>query len=240
MDTPPRDAVLVGKHTRREFRQRLDSGELHACIIPVAATEQHLEHLAMEHDARSVTYIAVEVANRLNPQVVVSPTLSIGISEHHMRHPGTFSAQPGSWLAILFDMIRSMRAAGFEHILVLNGHGGNITACQAAFPQFLQRLAGNLQFCSYWDLLPPSQAEPHLKTKRYPGHAQEFETAFALAAFPENVRVDAMPDQRDQEPLEATAEAGAAMIDAIVENLAEFVQEMIDGKRIAEIPSFFE
>ena len=49
-----------------------------------------------------------------------------------------------------------------------------------------------------------------------------------------------MPDQRDQEPLEATAEAGAAMIDAIVENLAEFVQEMIDGKRIAEIPSFFE
>lgn len=240
MNTSSRDAVLVGKHTRREFRQRLDSGKLQACIIPVAATEQHLEHLVMEHDARSVTHIAVEVACRLNPQVVVAPTLGIGISEHHMRHPGTFSAQPGSWLAILLDMIRSMRKAGFEHILVLNGHGGNITACQTAFPQFLRQLEGNLQFCSYWDLLPKEQAEPHLKTKRYPGHAQEFETAFALAAFPENVRLDAMHDQQDQEPLEATADAGAAMIEAIVENVAAFVQEMIEGKRIAEIPPFFE
>ena len=38
------------KHTRREFRERMQSGELKACIIPTAATEQHLEHLAMEHD----------------------------------------------------------------------------------------------------------------------------------------------------------------------------------------------
>jgi len=240
MGVPPRNAVLIGKHTRREFRQRLEAGELQACIIPTAATEQHLEHLAMEHDARSVTHIACEVARQLDPQVVVAPTLSIGISEHHMRHPGTFSAQPGAWLAMLFDMIYSMRKAGFHNILVLNGHGGNIKACQSAWPQFLQRLEGNIQFCSYWDLLPKAQAEPHLKTKRYPGHAQEFETAFALAAFPENVRRDAMADQPDREPLDATAAAGAAMIDAIVKNVATFVQEMIDGTRVAEIPPFFE
>ena len=36
--------ALLGKHTRREFRERMQSGELKACIIPVAATEQHLEH----------------------------------------------------------------------------------------------------------------------------------------------------------------------------------------------------
>ena len=50
------EQVLVGKHTRREFRQRMDGGELKACIIPVAATEQHLEHLSMEHDWRTVSY----------------------------------------------------------------------------------------------------------------------------------------------------------------------------------------
>lgn len=240
MDTSSIDSVLVGKHTRREFRQRMEAGQLKACIVPVAATEQHLEHLAMEHDARSVTHVAVKAALRLSPQVVVTPTLSIGISEHHMRHPGTFSAQPGSWLALLFDIVRSMRNAGFENILILNGHGGNITAGEMALPQFLQRLTGNLQFCSYWDLLPVEQAEPYLKTKRYPGHAQEFETAFALAAFPENVRADAMYDQPDKEPLDATAEAGAAMIEAIVENVAQFVREMIDGRRVAEIPPFYE
>ena len=30
--------VLLHKHTRREFRQRMQAGELKACSIPVAAT----------------------------------------------------------------------------------------------------------------------------------------------------------------------------------------------------------
>ena len=37
--------VRLGKLTRREFRERMESGELQACIIPLAAVEQHLEHL---------------------------------------------------------------------------------------------------------------------------------------------------------------------------------------------------
>ena len=64
--------VRLRKHTRREFRQRMESGELKACIIPVAAIEQHLEHLAMEHDWRSVCHVAVAVAERLRPHVVVA------------------------------------------------------------------------------------------------------------------------------------------------------------------------
>jgi creatinine amidohydrolase/Fe(II)-dependent formamide hydrolase-like protein len=60
---------------------------LKACIIPVAAIEQHLEHLAMEHDWRSVCHIATLVAERLRPQVLVAEGLMAGISEHHMRHP---------------------------------------------------------------------------------------------------------------------------------------------------------
>ncbi len=209
--------VLLNKLTRREFRERMRSGDLKACIIPAAATEQHLEHLAMEHDWRSCMHIATEVANRLAPQVIVAPVMNIGISEHHMHHIGTLSALPGSWLNLLYDAIRSMQHAGFTNILVLNGHGGNVAPCQGIWDQFLQRSEINLQFHCYWDFLPKDVAEANLKTKRWPGHAQEFETAFALAVFPENVRHDAMRDQEDKEPLEATAEAGAAMVDAIIE-----------------------
>ena len=117
---------------------------------------------------------------------------------------------PGSWLGVLFDTIRSMHHAGFTNILVLNGHGGNVAPCEGIWPQFLQRLEINLQFHSYWDLMDPAVAEANLTTGRWPGHAQEFETAFALAAFPENVRQDAMHDQEDQEPLAATAAAARA------------------------------
>ena len=67
--------VLQRKHTRREFRERMQSGELKACIIPVAAIEQHLEHLAMEHDWRSVCHVAVTVAERLRPHALVAEGL---------------------------------------------------------------------------------------------------------------------------------------------------------------------
>src|SRR2546422_3172507 len=62
--------VLQRKHTRREFRERMQSGELKACIIPVAAIEQHLEHLAMEQDWRSVCHVATAVAERFRPHVL--------------------------------------------------------------------------------------------------------------------------------------------------------------------------
>jgi creatinine amidohydrolase len=145
---------------------------------------------------------------------------------------------PGGWLSVVADVIRSVHHAGFRNILVLNGHGGNIAPCQGIWGQFLQRFECNLQFESYWDHLPAEVAKQHLHTGRFPGHAQEFETAFALACFPENVRADAMQDQSDQEPLQATAEAGRALVAAIVENLTAFVRGMLDGTNTATIPPF--
>src|SRR5439155_23332986 len=142
--------VLLRKLTRREFPQRMQSGELKACVVPLAATEQHLEHLAMEHDWRSVCHVAVAAAERLRPRVLVVEGLMAGISEHHMRHPGTLSLQPGTFLAVLSDLIDSVVRAGFKNVLVLNGHGGNTAACRATWDQFLRLYQVNLQFLSYW------------------------------------------------------------------------------------------
>jgi len=230
--------IWLQKLTRREFREQMSSGELAGCIIPVAATEQHLEHLSMEHDWRSVLYISGEVARRLAPRVLVAPSMNIGISEHHMRHLGTLSAMPGPWLGVLHDTIRSMHHAGFKNILVLNGHGGNIAPCEGIWGQFQQRFEINLQFHSYWDFLPAELAKAHLKTGRFPGHAQEFETAFALAAFPENVRHTAMADQSDREPLQATAETGRVLIAGIVDGVTRYLAGMLDGTNVAPIPPF--
>ena len=79
-----------------------------------------------------------------------------------------------------------------------------------------------------------------LVTADLPGHAQEFETAFALAAFAENVRLGPMQEQADQSPTHATASVGQQLIDRVVDRVADYLQAMIDGKRIAEVPRFFE
>jgi creatinine amidohydrolase len=54
------------------------------------------------------------------------------------------------------------------------------------------------------------------------------------------VRPDAMADQRDKEPLQATAEAGRVMIAAIVEGVTHSLGGMLDGTNVAPIPPFQE
>src|SRR2546422_803006 len=163
MNTPE---VLQRKHTRREFRERMQLGELKGCIIPVGAIEQHLEHLAMEHDWRSVCHVAVAVAERLRPHALVVEGLMAGVSEHHMRHPGTLTLQTGTFLSVLSDLIDSVVRAGFKNVLVLNGHGGNIAACRATWDQFQRLYQINLQFLSYWEVLTEADAKELLKGDR--------------------------------------------------------------------------
>src|SRR5437016_2311741 len=236
--------VLQRRHTRREFRERMKSGELKACIIPVAAIEQHLEHLAMEHDWRSACHVAVAVAEGLRPHALVAEGLMAGVSEHHMRHPGTLSLRPGTFLAVLADLIDSVVRAGFKNVLVLNGHGGNTAPVNGTWEQFLRMNPINLHFLSYWDVLTEADAKELLKSGHQlpsdlPGHAQEFETALALAAFPENVRTQMWTDQPDSHPSIASAQQGQAFIQRIVERIANYLAEMIDGTRVVRIPPFY-
>ncbi len=242
--------VLLRKLTRREFRRRMQSGELGACIVPVAAIEQHLEHLAMEHDWASTIHVGKAVARRLAPRVLVADALLAGISEHHMRHPGTLSLRPGTFLAVVADLIDSLTRAGFRHIVILNGHGGNIAPYRGVADQML-RLAQdadaarpcNLHFLSYWDVLTTDDARELLKSgvrmpEDLPGHAQEFETAVALAAFPENVRQDAIDDQADRAPALATAAVGREMLERAVTRVTAYIADMLAGRRAVAPPTY--
>ncbi len=235
--------IWLGKHTRREFRERMARGDLQLAILPVAAMEQHLEHLAMEHDWRSARLIAGAVAERLAPRALVAEGLMAGISEHHMIHKGTLSLQPGTFLMVLSDLLDSLVRAGFDHILVLNGHGGNIAASEATWDQFLRKFQVNLHFLPYWSVLTKADAEELLDSgsrlpEDLPGHAQEFETSTALYHFPENVRQDVWKDQPDQAPSMATAAKGEAFHERIVARVAAYAEEMLSGKRVQEVPPF--
>ena len=234
--------VLLGKITRREFRDRMSRGELQACIIPTAAIEQHLEHLAMEHDWRSVNLVAEAVANRLRPNVIVAQGVMAGVSEHHMTHAGTLTLRPGTFLSVVADLVRSVVKAGFANVLVLNGHGGNIAPCQSNWDQFVREFQVNLHFLSYWEVLGEEEAKMLRSGSRIPedlpGHAQEFETAVALAKFPENVRDAALADQQDQTPAMATPELGEQLFSLTVDRVVDYVREMIDGSRDQPVPPF--
>ena len=135
--------VRLENHTRREFREALAAGHFRAAIIATGSIEQHMEHLEFPQDITSSTYVAERAAENLYPGVLVSVPMAIGISEHHMGFPGTMTARSESWLAVLFDAVESLVRHGIKRVLILNGHGGNVSPVEGVIKQWRLLLTAN-------------------------------------------------------------------------------------------------
>jgi len=179
--------VLLWESTRKEFREALEGGRLKAMIVPTGSTEQHNEHLAMINDTASVTLVAQQAALLLYPQVMVTTPVSIGISPHWMDRKGTLSLKKETFLAVVYDICESLQTHGVQKILVLNGHGGNVQPLRQNVPEFAKKLGIHIEAHSYWEAYTPEIVKRYMVSGKAPGHAAEFETSFAMAAFPERI-----------------------------------------------------
>jgi creatinine amidohydrolase len=238
--------VRLWKLTRRNMREALEAGEIKGAILPTGSTEQHNEHLAMEHDSASALHVAYQAALGLYPQVVVATPMTVGISEHWMEFPGTLSARPETFFALAYDICESLKRHGIEHILICNGHAGN-GPLGGQMEDFQQKLGIDVQFYSYWAAYSKEYVDEILTSKDCPAHAAEFETSIAMAAFPENIHWEGVDydkanlniksesygprdpvyfrDGRDH----STPEKGRAMADVAIKWVGNKMQEMING-----------
>ncbi len=181
--------VRLWKMTRRMVREALDAGRIKGAILPTGSTEQHNEHLAMEHDTASTLHIACQAALELYPRVVVATPIGVGLSEHWMEFRGTLTLKPDTFFAMAFDICESLKRHGIEHIFICNGHAGN-SPLGKQMEDFRQRLGIDVRFASYWQAYDEDFVKQHMESGDCPAHAAEFETSMALAAFPGNVHWD--------------------------------------------------
>ena len=225
----PDDRVFVGDLTRKEFRQRMEQGTIKAAIVPIAATEQHNEHLEMIHDTLHVTYMAEHAAKRLHSQVVVASPIPVGVSEHWMEHIGTLTVRPEIFCEYVFDVCQSLARAGVENILILNGHGGNVKPIMRRLDEYKDKLKINLRFQSYWDVYDLELVHAVMDQKALPGHASEFETSTMLVLAPERVHAD---DIDNESAALGTAAKGNELIEPVVAGVARILESMIAGQDI--------
>jgi creatinine amidohydrolase len=238
--------VLLWESTRKEFREAIEGGLLKAMIVPTGSTEQHNEHLAMINDTASVTLVAQQAALLLYPQVMVATPVPIGISPHWMDRKGTLSLKKETFLAVVFEICESLRTHGVERILVLNGHGGNVGPLRESVPEFARKLGLRIETNSYWDAYTPDIVKRYMQSGKAPGHAAEFETSFAMAAFPQRIHWEGVDYARIKPLLHikdpasakqeeefaneaklATTAKGEAMINIAVKWTAERLRELI-------------
>ncbi len=177
---------------------------------------------------------------------LVATPVPVGISPYWMDRKGTLSLRKETFLAVVYDICESLKTHGVKNILILNGHGGNVAPLKQSVQEFRDKLGIRVEMNSYWDAYTPEIKKKYMESGQAPGHAGEFETSFAMAAFPERVhweRVDYEKAKRSlhvQDPASAKQEEqfykdaklastakGEAMIGIAVKWVAEQLRRSI-------------
>jgi creatinine amidohydrolase len=155
-------------------------------VCPIASLEQHGHHLPLLTDTILVTEVARRVHETLGDQILLTPTLWVGASDHHLDFSGTVSVPYRLYIDLIKAILRSFLSAGFEKILFLNGHGGNVAPGESA----IYELASESEACdaayvvlgSYWTIAASTMAQPkHGMETASLSHACEYETSMMLA-----------------------------------------------------------
>lgn len=117
-------------HRLEELSTRaLDALDRHrtVVILTVSPLEEHGPHLPVGVDAFTARHFAEEIAARLVAArpgwtVVLAPTLHLG--SFTFDAPGTVAVRPRVVRDAVVDYGDALARAGFQHILVANGHAG--------------------------------------------------------------------------------------------------------------------
>lgn len=115
--------MLISEMNWMQVEEFLESDD--RCILPTGSTEQHA-YLSLTVDAILSARLAQEVGDL--GAVPVYPVIPYGLAQQWTAYPGTVTLRIETYLALIRDVLDSIRRAGFRRILLINGHGGNAPA----------------------------------------------------------------------------------------------------------------
>ena len=221
-------------------------------LIPTGALEQHGTHLPLFTDSILAGAVASGVEARLPDKTLLTPTLWLGASAHHLRFPGTLSASFGAYEGAIVSIVESLQPHGFYKFFVVNGHGGNtdpngiaLRSLKAKYPKLM------LGHADYYKLAEEGIAAHMEGPAKGIAHADEAEASMILHLRPELVHRDRLRhdglwpeppiqgmvhhfDERSDEGSIgdshlATAEKGKAMLEASIDAMARNIEILADG-----------
>ncbi len=195
--------AMAQEHPSRQFGLQLGarleehvlSGRL--AILPLGAMEYH----GPSGPALADSLIADGIASRLATQLKASlfPVVSYTHCPAHTAvFRGSISVRPATVTRLLEDILSGIVDIGFDRVLVLNAHNGNIGPAQAAISQVTrERPQTQMLLVSWWETLPTPDVEAlGLFTSGNGGHGHggPLELSVTAVFAPGSVRAGLAPD----------------------------------------------
>ena len=158
------------------------SVETDLAVLPVGATEQHGPHAPLGTDTLTASAVAEAGVSRFDGEVVVAPAVPLGVSEEHRHFPGTMWLTPETFRAVVRDAVRSLSSHGFDRVVVVNGHGGNVAPLREVTARLTRDDEAYVVPFTWFDAVGEHTSEM--------GHGGPLETAMLRAIDPDLVYDD--------------------------------------------------
>ena len=116
-------------------------------VLPLGSVEQHAG-LSLAVDMILAERVAVEAAEPLG--VPVFPALPFGLAPYFQAYPGSVTLRVETYVAVVRELLDSMKRSGFRRILIVNGHGGNQPAAALAQEWMMDNPDCRVRFHDWW------------------------------------------------------------------------------------------
>ena len=186
------DKICYDELTWPEINEAVEARKV--VLIPVGSTEQHGPHLPLDTDNFLARAVCLQAAARARRELLVMPTIPYGYNEHALDFPGTIHVGHETFMRYFLDVVKSVAYAGFDRIVIVDGHGSNEHLCE-----FVARRAtvetDALVASTLWVNLAIEDFE-RIRESGFGGavHACELETSAYLYLEPERVQMDKAQD----------------------------------------------
>jgi len=214
--TPAAESILTKTYGEVNDLAETDGSVL---VVPLASVEQHGYHLPVGTDTLLGGAVAREGAERVagDVPVLVTPPVWLGCSPEHVAFGGTLSVGLRALLDTLEDLVGSVRKAGFDAVVFVNGHGGNVPALEAAINTAGSR-QDDLEVVGVTYFFLAGAVVESVRDSQPGGmfHGGELETSLMLHLHPDLVREEAVAATLADPPYEESADdlAGAGSVSA--------------------------
>ena len=99
-------------------------------LLPIGSTEQHGHHLPLDTDNFLARSVCIKAAQQAPTELLVMPTIPYGYNEHALDFPGTIHVHYDHFIEYCLDVCKSVVYAGFDRIVLIDGHGSNEHLCE--------------------------------------------------------------------------------------------------------------